>query len=173
MKTVQPITVFQSWSLLLATSKNNAQETYFFVSDLWFCRLHAISLLTLSSIAIEGVIGKIKQNELDCRDTAPFNIDFNCLTYLWYLQGYVLNLQTTSIWREMELSEVIIDRFRSVLLEFVVACFYPLVWQQLSEIHGSNFDHRRPKLITWTRTWLWLESGVVLQTVIYKGLCGM
>ena len=37
-----------------------------------------------------------------------------------------MNLQTTSIWREMELSGVIIDRFRSVLLEFVVACFYPL-----------------------------------------------
>ena len=37
-----------------------------------------------------------------------------------------MNLQTTSIWREMELPGVIIDRFRSVLLEFVVACFYPL-----------------------------------------------
>ena len=34
--------------------KNNAQETYLFVSDLWFCHLHVISLLTLSSIAIEG-----------------------------------------------------------------------------------------------------------------------
>ena len=31
-------------------------------------------------------------------------------------------------------------------------------------------DHRRPKLITWTRTWLLLvlASGVVLQTVIYN-----
>ena len=34
--------------------KNNAQETYLFVSDLWFCHLHVISLLTLSSIAIKG-----------------------------------------------------------------------------------------------------------------------
>ena len=34
-------------------------------------------------------------------------------------------------------------------------------------------NHRRPKLITWTRTWLLLASGVVLQTVIYKGLYGI
>ena len=34
-------------------------------------------------------------------------------------------------------------------------------------------NHRRPKLISWTRTWLLLASGVVLQTVIYKGLYGM
>ena len=40
----------------------------------------------------------------------------------------------------------------------------------------TNMDtcgHRRPKLITWTRTWLLLASGVVLQTVIYKGLYGI
>ena len=97
-------------------------------------------------------MGRIKQNELNCRDTAPFNIDFNCLTYLWYLQGYVLNLQTTFIWREMELSGVIIDRFRSVLLEFVVACFYPLrltavfkdsreqFWPQAVQAHYMNAD---------------------------------
>ena len=35
------------------------------------------------------------------------------------------------------------------------------------------FIHRRPKLITWTRTWLLFASGVVLQTVIYKGLYGI
>ena len=34
--------------------KNNDQETYLFVLDPWFCHLHVISLLTLSSIAIEG-----------------------------------------------------------------------------------------------------------------------
>ena len=34
-------------------------------------------------------------------------------------------------------------------------------------------EHRRPKLITWTRTWLLFASGVVLQTVIYKGLYGI
>ena len=34
--------------------KNNAQDTYLFVSHLWFCHFHVISLFTLSSIAIEG-----------------------------------------------------------------------------------------------------------------------
>ena len=52
LKTVQrTVTVFQSWSLL--NFKNNSQETYLFVLDLWFYHLHVISLLTLSSIAIE------------------------------------------------------------------------------------------------------------------------
>ena len=38
----------------------------------WFCHLHVISLPTLSFIVSWGqVIGKIKQNELDCRDTTP------------------------------------------------------------------------------------------------------
>ena len=54
LKTVQP----NSFSELIPAScnfKNNAQKTYLFVSDLWFCHLHVlISLLTLSSIAIEG-----------------------------------------------------------------------------------------------------------------------
>ena len=53
LKTVQP----NSFSKLIPAAcdfKNNAQETYLFVLDLWFCRLHVISLLTLSSIAIEG-----------------------------------------------------------------------------------------------------------------------
>ena len=52
LKTVQP----NSFSKLIPAAcnfKNNAQETYFFVSDPWFCHLHVISLLTLSSIAIE------------------------------------------------------------------------------------------------------------------------
>ena len=53
LKTVQP----NSFSKLIPAArnfKNNAQETYLFVTDLWFCHLHVISLLTLSSIAIEG-----------------------------------------------------------------------------------------------------------------------
>ena len=53
LKTVQP----NSFSKLIPAAynfKNNSQETYLFVSGLWFCHLHAISLLTLSSIAIEG-----------------------------------------------------------------------------------------------------------------------
>ena len=53
LKTVQP----NGFSKLIPAAcnfKNNAQETYLFVSDLWFCHLYEISLLTLSSIAIEG-----------------------------------------------------------------------------------------------------------------------
>ena len=53
LKTVQP----NSFAKLVPAAcnfKNNAQQTYLFVSDLWFCYLHVISLLTLSSIAIEG-----------------------------------------------------------------------------------------------------------------------
>ena len=53
LKTVQP----NSFSKLIPAAcnfKNNAQETYLFVSNLWFCDFHAISLPTLSSIAIEG-----------------------------------------------------------------------------------------------------------------------
>ena len=53
LKTVQP----NSFSKLIPAAcnfKNNAQETYLFVSGLWFSDLHVISLLTLSSIEIEG-----------------------------------------------------------------------------------------------------------------------
>ena len=53
LKTVQP----NSFSKLTPATynfKNNAQETYLFVLGLWFCHLHVISLLTLSSIVIEG-----------------------------------------------------------------------------------------------------------------------
>ena len=53
LKTVQS----NSFSMLIPAAcnfKNNDQETYLFVSDLWFCHLHVISFLTLSSIAIEG-----------------------------------------------------------------------------------------------------------------------
>ena len=52
LKAVQP----NSFSKLIPAAckfKNNAQETYLFISDLWFCHLHVISLLTLSSMAIE------------------------------------------------------------------------------------------------------------------------
>ena len=53
LKTVQP----NSFSKLIPASvnfKNNAQETYLFVSDLWFCHIPVISLVTLISITIEG-----------------------------------------------------------------------------------------------------------------------
>ena len=53
LKTVEP----NSFSKLIPAAcnfKNNAQETYLLLSDLWFYHLPVISLLTLSSIAIEG-----------------------------------------------------------------------------------------------------------------------
>ena len=54
LKTVQP----NSFLKLIPAAcnfKNNSQETYsVFVSDLWFCHLPVISLLSLCSIAIEG-----------------------------------------------------------------------------------------------------------------------
>ena len=53
LKTVQP----NSFSKLMSAFcnfKNNAQETYLFVSNLLFCHLHVISLFTLTSIATEG-----------------------------------------------------------------------------------------------------------------------
>ena len=53
LKTVQPNSVPK----LIPTAcnfKNNAQETYLFVLVPWFRHLHVISLLLLSSIAIEG-----------------------------------------------------------------------------------------------------------------------
>ena len=53
LKTVQP----NSFSKLVPAAgnfKNDAQETYLFVSDLWFWHIPVISWLTLISIAIEG-----------------------------------------------------------------------------------------------------------------------
>ena len=53
LKTVQPNSSLKFISAV-CNFKNNAQETYLFVSNLWFCHFHVISLFTLSSIAIEG-----------------------------------------------------------------------------------------------------------------------
>ena len=53
LKTVQPNS-FSKLTPAACNFKNNAQETYLFVSGLRFCHLHVISLLTLSSIEIEG-----------------------------------------------------------------------------------------------------------------------
>ena len=55
LKTVQPN--MYSFSKLISAVwnfKNNAQETYLFVSNLWFCHFYVISLFTLSSTAIVG-----------------------------------------------------------------------------------------------------------------------
>ena len=68
--------------LFACNFKNNAQETYLFVSDLWFCHLHVISLLTLSSIVIEGEwLAKLNKNKLECCDTVPLSwllVTFKC-----------------------------------------------------------------------------------------------
>ena len=53
LKTVQPNS-FSKLTPAACNFKNNAQETYLFVSGLWFFHLHVISLLTLSSIGIDG-----------------------------------------------------------------------------------------------------------------------
>ena len=53
LKTVQPNS-FSELIPAVCNFKNNAQETYLFVSDLWFCHLHVTYLHTLSSMAIEG-----------------------------------------------------------------------------------------------------------------------
>ena len=53
LKTVQP----NSFSKLISAVcnfKNNAQETYLFVSNLCLCHLQVFSWLTLGSVAIEG-----------------------------------------------------------------------------------------------------------------------
>ena len=52
LKAVQPNSFSKSIPAA-CNFKNNAQKKYLFVSDLWFCNLPVISLLTLSSIAIE------------------------------------------------------------------------------------------------------------------------
>ena len=53
LKTVQPNS-FSKFICAVCNFKNNAQETYLFVSNLWICHLHVISLLTLSCLAIKG-----------------------------------------------------------------------------------------------------------------------
>ena len=53
LKTVQPNS-FSKFISAVCNFKNNAQETYLFVLNLWLCHLHVISLLTVSSIVIEG-----------------------------------------------------------------------------------------------------------------------
>ena len=53
LKTIQPNS-FSKFISAVCNFKNNAQETYLFISNLRLCHLHVISLLTLRSIAIEG-----------------------------------------------------------------------------------------------------------------------
>ena len=53
LKTVQPNS-FSKFISAVCNFKNNAQETYLFVLNLWFCDFHVIYFLTLSFIAIEG-----------------------------------------------------------------------------------------------------------------------
>ena len=53
LKIVQPNS-FSKFISAIYSFNDNAQGTYLFVSILWFCHLHVISLPTLSSVAIEG-----------------------------------------------------------------------------------------------------------------------
>ena len=46
-------------------------------------------------------------------------------------------------------------------------------WKEFPPWNFNRLRHRRPKLTAGTRTWLLLASGVVLQTVNYKGLYGV
>ena len=72
LKTVQPNS-FPELISVVCNFINNAWETYLFVSNLWFCHLHVNFLAYFKFHSDWGrVTGKIKQNELDCRDTAPF-----------------------------------------------------------------------------------------------------
>ena len=73
LKTVQPNS-FSKFISAVCNFKNNAQETCLFVSNLWLCYLQVISFLSLNFHSDWGRgIGKIKQNELDCRDTLPLS----------------------------------------------------------------------------------------------------
>ena len=78
LKTVQPNS-FSKLSLCCLQLQNMSPETYLFVSNLWFCHLHVNFFAYFKFHSDWGrVIGKIKQNDLDCRDTAP-------LTYMIFL----------------------------------------------------------------------------------------
>ena len=72
LKTVQP----NSFSKLIPAAcnfKNNAQETFVCLGSLilsFTCNFFAYFKFHSD---LGRVIGKIKQNELDCRDTAPLN----------------------------------------------------------------------------------------------------
>ena len=85
LKTVQPNS-FSELISVVCNFKNNAWETYLFVSNLWFCHLHVNFLAYFKFHSDWGrVTGKIKQNELDCRDTAPLTriayVVLRCILY--------------------------------------------------------------------------------------------
>ena len=72
LKTVQP----NSFSKLIPAAcnfKNNAQETYLFVSGGSMISSFICNFFAYFKFHSDWgrVIGKINQNELDCRDTAP------------------------------------------------------------------------------------------------------
>ena len=72
LKTVQPNS-FSKFISPVCNFKNNSQETYLFVSNLWLCHLHKISLLIFKFRSDWGrAIGKIKQNVLYCTWHSPF-----------------------------------------------------------------------------------------------------
>ena len=65
LKTVQPNSFSKLIPVAACNFKNDAQETYVFVSDPYF-KFHS---------DWGRVIGKIKENELDCRDAAPLTYE--------------------------------------------------------------------------------------------------
>ena len=71
LKTVQPNS-FSKLILAACNFINNAQETYLFVSDLWYLSFRCNFFAYFKFHTDWGrVIGKIEQTELDCHDTAP------------------------------------------------------------------------------------------------------
>ena len=110
LKTVQP----QSFSKLIGAVcnfKNYAQETYYFV-----CLGYLILSFTWNFFAYfkfhsdwGRLIGKIKQNKLDCRDTAPLKFVFCVARFLsmtWNLRTLLFHNKTkhanntnTEIWQ--------------------------------------------------------------------------
>ena len=103
LKTVQPNS-FSELISVVCNFKNNAWETYLFVSNLWFCHLHVNFFAYFKFHSDWGrVTGKIKQNELDCRDTAPLTriayIVLRCILYWPVLDRWVQMNGTAIPWK--------------------------------------------------------------------------
>ena len=80
LQTVQPNS-FSKFISAVCNFKNNAQETYLFVSNFWFCHLITWNFFAYFKFHSDWgrVISKIKQNELYCRDTAPLRWSDICV----------------------------------------------------------------------------------------------
>ena len=97
LKTVQPNS-FSKFISAVCNFKNDAQETF---SNLWFCHLHDFFAYFKFHSDWGQVIGEIKQNELDCRDTAPLILKISCEIWHFIFLGfntkfYLVLLQMTN-----------------------------------------------------------------------------